>query len=78
MTVHLDREAIRCLKFLAKEKAQLGWPCRNSTIPWLIDRGLALKARNFKAIWNDQEHDCAEIIITEAGRKALANTGSMT
>ena len=37
----LDKESIRCLRFLAKENAQLEWPCRNATIPWLVERGYA-------------------------------------
>lgn len=70
----LDRESIRCLRILAKQPANLPWPCRNTSIPWLIDRGYARKLRDYRARWNNQMHDCAEIIITDAGRKALQQT----
>jgi hypothetical protein len=67
----LDKESLRCLRFLAKSSAQLEWPCRNVTIPWLIDRGYARKVRDFQSSWNHRMHDCAEIAITDNGRKAL-------
>lgn len=74
----LDKESLRCLRFLARENAQLEWPCRNATIPWLIDRGYARKVSEFQSSWGNRMHDCAMIAITDAGRKALKRTGSVT
>jgi len=69
-----DKEALRCLRFLAKTPAQLEWPCRNSAIHWLIDHGYAQKVRAFQSAWNNRLHDCAEIAITYKGREALQPT----
>lgn len=70
----LDKEPLRCLKHLAKNSAQLEWPCSNPAIPWLVDNGYARKVRDFQASWNQRMHDCAEIAITDAGRQALQHT----
>jgi hypothetical protein len=74
----LDRESVRCLRILAEQSANLPWPCRNATIPWLVGVGYARKVREYQARWNNKMHDCAEIIITDKGRQALqANAGSV-
>jgi hypothetical protein len=70
----LDKESIRCLRILSKEHAQLEWPCRNATIPSLIDRGYARKVILFESSWGNRMHDCIEIAITDMGRKALQKT----
>lgn len=67
----LDLESLRCLRILAERSAHLPWPCRNVSIPWLIDRGYARKVREFQSAWNHRMHDCAEIAITDKGREAL-------
>lgn len=67
----LDKEPLRCLKYLAKSSAQLEWPCSNPAIPWLVDNGYARKVREFQSSWGYRIHDCAEIAITDTGRKAL-------
>jgi hypothetical protein len=73
-TMSLDKEHLRCLRILAARSAQLEWPCRNSALPWLIDRGYAEKVRDFQASWNNRPHNCAEIAITDKGRQALQQT----
>ncbi len=70
----MDKEALRCLRFLAKGPANLEWPCRNESIPWLIRGGYAQIKREYSAWWNQKPHKCAEIIITDAGKSALQQT----
>lgn len=67
-----DKEKARLLRLLAKDKAELEWPCQNPDLLELVEIGHAARVRDYKSSWGGQDHSMSTIAITEAGRAALA------
>lgn len=64
-------EQARLLRHLAKENAQLEWPCCNPVLLQMVDNGLAEVTYRWDEQWGGRMHHCAKIAITDAGRAAL-------
>jgi hypothetical protein len=65
------KERIRLLGILAKEKAELEWPCRNPVLLGLVAEGLAARVRDYEYEYGGRSRKMSTIAITEAGRSTL-------
>lgn len=68
-----DKEKIRLLRILAKEKAELEWPCRNRDLQELVQTGHVARIRDYTSHWGGREHAMTTLTITDAGREILAH-----
>lgn len=74
-----ENEKIRLLRLLAKENAELEWPCQNRDLRELVAQGHVARIRDYTSYWNHRDHNMSTLAITDTGRKWLeANTGSAT
>jgi hypothetical protein len=67
----LDRESLRCLKFIRNEDASLEEPIRKETIRFLLDRGYIRIASRYRASWGGKRHNVVKLRATPKGEAAL-------
>jgi hypothetical protein len=71
-----EKEKMRLLRLLAKEKAELEWPCSNRDLLDLVETGHAARTRNYTAHWGGRAHSMSTISITGRGRAKLTEPAS--
>lgn len=69
-----EKEKMRLLRLLAKEKAELEWPCQNRELLDLVKTGHVARVRDYTSRWNGRDHAMTTLTITDAGRAALGET----
>lgn len=70
--VELNKEERRLLRHLAKQHGILEVPARNPAIHSIVERGLAFWRGSWQEHWNHREHSMSNLVITDAGRKAIS------
>lgn len=65
-------ERHRLLHLIAKNGAQLEWPCTNQILAKLVDGGLVSITNTFAMHWNNGAHKCVALQVNEQGKAELA------
>jgi hypothetical protein len=69
--VTLDRESLRCLKYIIKGGADLEEPLKNSSLHFLLDRGMIKVARRYQSRWGHRMHNCVRLEATPHGQQVF-------
>ena len=66
-----QRECIRLLRILTKQRAELEWPCQNPVLRQMEADGLVERVHSYKSQWGGRTHAMSTIAITPAGNAYL-------
>lgn len=69
-----EKERRRLLNILAKESAELEWPCRNAELLAMVDEGLVEISRRYQSQWGGCSHNMVSLKLTAGG---LAELGTL-